>query len=289
MGSYLVLVAFMAADISLQAQNLAEGIAAVEGGRLDEAERILSEIVRQQPDSGDANLYLGLARFRAGRSGAARPLLERAVSLSPTSARAWKTLGLVTMSGGDLNGALPALGKACELAENDEEACYFLARDLHALGHYETARDAFEKALRAAPKPMQSKVHRAIALNFVALFLPQEAERHFVKSIQLAGPSPNGEDPRVDYGAFLFRQGRTEEAVRPLEQAVRDAPSSARANLEWGRVLLHLNRLNEAAACLEKTVALEPDNSNAHLLLGQAYLRLGRTTQADRELRFFHR
>jgi len=143
--------------------------------------------------------------------------------------------------------------------------------------------------LRAAPQPMLSKIHRAIALNYVALFLPAEAERHFVKAIQLAGPARNGEDPRVDYGAFLFRQGRTEEAVRPLEQAVRDAPSSARANLEWGRVLLHLNRVNEAAACLEKTVALEPDNSNAHLLLGQAYLRIGRTNEGERELRFFQR
>src|SRR5258708_31662620 len=232
----LVFLALLIASSLLQAQNLADGISAVEAGRLDEAERILSEIVRQQPDSADANLYLGLAHFRAGRSAAARPLLERAVSLSPTSARAWKTLGLVRMSDGDLNGALPALGKACELDKNDEEACYFLARNLHTLGRYESARVAFEKALRAAPRPMLSKVHRAIALHFVALFLPEEAERHFVKAIELAGPAHNGEDPRDDYGAFLFRQVRIEQAVRPLEQAVRDAPSSALANFVWGRV-----------------------------------------------------
>jgi len=281
----LVFFVLMVANSSLQAQNLADGISALEAGRLDEAERILSEIVRQQPDSTDGAFYLGLALFRAGRSAAARPLLERAVSLSPANARAWKTLGLLKTSDGDLDGALPALGKACELAENDEEACYFLARNLHVLGRYESARAAFEKAERAAPKPMLAKVHRAIALNFVALFLPAEAERHFVKAIQLAGPAGNGEDPRVDYGAFLFRQGRTEEALRPLEQAARDAPTSARANMEWGRVLLHLNKLNEAATCLEKAVALEPGNSNAHLLLGQAYLRLGKTSQGEREMR----
>jgi Flp pilus assembly protein TadD len=283
----LVFAALIVASSSLQGQNLADGISAVAAGRLDEAERILSKIVQQQPDSADANYYLGLTHFRAGRSATARPLLERAVSLSPASARAWEMLGLVTMSNGDLNGALPALGKACELAEGDDEACYFLARNLHALGRYEAARDAFEKALRTAPKPMLAKVHRAIALNFMALFLPAEAERHFVKAIQLA--AGDGEDPRVDYGAFLFRQGRTQEAVRPLEQAARDAPTSARANMELGRVLLHLNRLDEAAACLEKTVSVEPDNGNAHLLLGQTYLRLGRTSQGEKELGFFHR
>src|SRR2546427_3242457 len=155
-----LMFAFMVASSSLQAQNLADGISAVEAGRLDEAERILSEIVRRQPDSAAANLYLGLVHFRAGRSAAARPLLERAVSLSPASARAWKTLGLVTTSSGDLDGALPSLGKACELAPRDDEACYYFARDLFALGRYEAAGDPFEKVLHAAPKPMLPKVHR---------------------------------------------------------------------------------------------------------------------------------
>ena len=280
---FLVLIAVCA---SLQGQTLVDGISALDAGRLNEAESILSEIVRQQPDSADANLYLGLVRFRAGQSAAARPLLERAVGLAPASGRAWKMLGIVTMSSGDLNGALPALDKACEIAENDEEACYFLARTLHTLGRYESARSPFEKALRAAPKQMLAKVHRAVALNFVALFLPLQAEQHFVKAIQTADKtSREGEDPRVDYGAFLFRQGRTAEALRPLEQAARDAPASPRANMELGRVLLHLDKTSEAATCLEKVVTLEPGNGNAHLLLGQVYLRLGKTSQGEREMR----
>src|SRR5437016_1736424 len=266
-----MIVAFLAIMLGgslVQAQTLAEGVSAVEAGRLDEAARILSAIVRQQPDSSDANFYLGLVHFRAGRSAAARPWLERAVSLSPGNAQAWKLLGLVTTSDGDLDRAVPALGKACDLAPNDEEACYYLARDLHALGRYEAARQPFERAVRAAPKPMLARVHRAVALNFAALDLPVEAERHFVKAIQLnGGAAREGEDPRIDYGAFLFRQGRTSEALLPLEQAVRDAPSSARANAEWGRVLLHLDRLDAAAVCLEKAVKLEPGNWNAHLLL----------------------
>src|SRR5262249_14168408 len=133
--------------------------------------------------------------------------------------------------------------------------------------------------------PTLARVHRAIALNYLALFLPSEAERHFIQAIQSAGRARNGEDPRVDYGAFLFRQGRTVEALRPLEQAVRDAPTSAGANLELGRVLLHLNKLTEAAACLERAVAAEPGNSNAHLLLGSAYFRLGKTGQGEQEMR----
>ncbi|MGH9657075.1 MAG: tetratricopeptide repeat protein, partial [Bryobacteraceae bacterium] len=163
---------------------------------------------------------------------------------------------------------------------------YYFARDLHALGRYEAAREPFEKALRAASKPILPKVHRAIALNFAALGAPAEAEPHFVEAVRLTGRGAGKEgDPRVDYGAFLFRQGRTEEALRPLEQAARDVPSSARANAEWGRVLLQLGRLDLAAACLEKAVALEPGNWSVRLLLGRAYLRLGRTNEGEREIR----
>src|SRR5437016_7907393 len=80
----LALLALTVANSLLRAQSLAAGISAMEGGRLEEAERILSEFARQQPDSADANLYLGLTRFRAGRSATARSPLERAVRLAPS-------------------------------------------------------------------------------------------------------------------------------------------------------------------------------------------------------------
>jgi len=196
-----------------------------------------------------------------------------------------KRLGLDAMSAGNLEQAEPALRKACELAPSDEDVCYYLARNLHVRGNYEAAREPFDIALRAAPKGMLPRVHRAIALNFMALGMAPDAERHFLKAIQLnVRQAAGSEDPRVDYGAFLFRQGRTEEALVPLEQAVREVPTSPKANTEWGRVLLHLGRLEQAVGCLEKAVKLDPKSSNAHLLLGRAYLRLGRTTEGEREM-----
>lgn len=238
--------------ISLRGQTLADGIAAVQAGRFDEAARVLAPLARKNPDCFECQFYLGLAATSIGR----------------------------------LDAASDALRKACELAPRHEEACYYLARDLYALGHYQAARAPFETALSAAPPAMLSKVHRAIALNYVALDLPEDAERHFLKAIQAAGrPTRGAEDPRVDYGAFLFRQGRTGAALRPLQQAVQDAPSSARANLELGRVLLHLEKTDAAASCLEKAVQLAPDDFNGHLLLGRAYLKLGKTAEGEKELR----
>jgi Flp pilus assembly protein TadD len=282
----LVLLLIVALSASLRAQSLGEGIRALDAGRLEEAEHFFAGEVSNHPDSGGAHFYLGVTRFRAGDSSAALVLLERAVSLTPSNWRAWKTIGIVTTSAGNLERAGQALGRACELAPGDEEACYFLARNLHITGQYEAARDPFEKALRAARKQMLSRIHRAVALNFSALSMPVEAESHFRKAIQsTALAAPGGEDPNVDLGAFLFRQGRTEEALGPLEKAVQEAPASSRANTELGRVLLHTGRLEAAAARLERAVAIDPGNWNAHLLLGNAFLRLGRTEDGEREMR----
>src|SRR4051794_28351492 len=116
--------------------------------------------------------------------------------------------------------------------------------------------------------------------------MPAEAELHFRRAIQSAPlAAPGGEDPKVDLGAFLFRQGRTEEALGPLEKAVQEAPASSRANTELGRVLLHTGKLDAAATHLERAVVIDPANWNAHLLLGSAFLRLGRTEDGEREMR----
>lgn len=215
-------------------------------------------------------------------------LLAADVSNAQTrSAAEWRQLGLARISDGDLKSATPALQQACELEEKPGDSCYFLARNLHALGEFEAARKAFDVALKAAQPSMRARVLRAAALNYSALGMEREAERDFRQAVAL-GPSET-EDARVDWGAFLFRQGRLAEAAIVLDAAVRANLTSARANLEHGRVLLQLNRLDAAAERLEKAVTLNPRDWNAHLLLGRAYQRLGRDADAERELAAGHR
>jgi Flp pilus assembly protein TadD len=141
--------------------------------------------------------------------------------------------------------------------------------------------------MRAAPPANQANVHRATALNFVELGMTQEAERHFRDAIRLyrastAQPQP---DPRLDYGAFLIRQGRTQSALELLQESVTASPASPRAHAELGRALLELDRPAEALPQLKSAVDLDPTAWAVRLLLGKAYLRLGRTEEGERELK----
>ncbi|MSV30337.1 MAG: tetratricopeptide repeat protein [Bryobacterales bacterium] len=197
-----------------------------------------------------------------------------------------KMLGLTAASAGDLETAAKHFGKACELAPKGEDNCYYFARTLHALARYGEARTPFEIALKSAAGKKRERVERAVALNFVALDRPEEAERHFRESLLARAASDrSGEDAGIDYGAFLSRQGRAAEAVEVLGQTLKDAPDSSRAHLEMGRALIHLGRTELAAQRLEKAVKLDPAAWAARLLLGKAYLELGRAADGERELR----
>ncbi|MGH9719854.1 MAG: tetratricopeptide repeat protein [Bryobacteraceae bacterium] len=205
---------------------------------------------------------------------------------NPASAAAWRELGAAMTAQGKSEAALAAFSKACELDPKDEDACYYAGRQLFSLGRYQEAVAAFETALRAAPKEKLARTHRAAALNHIALGSLDEAEKQFREAVRAGrGPDQVRADAQTDYGAFLFRQSRTGEALAALEQAVKIYPGSSRAHAELGRVLLHLGKASEAAASLERAVELDGRSPGVRLLLGRAYLALGRKAEGERQLR----
>lgn len=199
----------------------------------------------------------------------------------------WKSLGAKAAASGDLVSAAGQFAKACSANPKDEDGCYFLARALYTLGNHQLAESAFAKALAAASRGNRERVERAAALNHLALDQPVQAEIHFKEAVRARAASDgSSEDARIDYGGFLIRQGRADEAARLLDLALKDNGESPRANLESGRALLHLGRTAEAVRRLEAAVKLNPSVPAARLLLGRAYLQLGRTEDGERELRY---
>lgn len=193
--------------------------------------------------------------------------------------------GRAAIKARDLEKAAAAFGRACELAPDEAESCYYSGQTLHMLGRFDEARPAFERALMHASAQAKARVHRAAALNFVGLGQPENAEIHFQAAVRSdSDQAPGSEDPRVDYGAFLIRQGRTADALPLLEKAVKVKPKSGRAHAELGKALLDAGKAEAAAKSLQRAVALDPSAWATRLILGRAYLQLGRAQEADREL-----
>uniref|UniRef100_Q028H1 Tetratricopeptide TPR_4 n=1 Tax=Solibacter usitatus (strain Ellin6076) TaxID=234267 RepID=Q028H1_SOLUE len=214
---------------------------------------------------------------------AAIAAFQRSAELRPEYAPGWKALGVVYASRGDFDRAETPFRNACERQPSLPDACLYYGRTLYLLNRFQAAIPVLQRTLQREPRNAEG--YRLLALSLEGLGRAAEAGDAFRQSLNLNRRSSPDEDPGIDYGVFLTRQGHPEQAIGPLEDALKRHPDSARGHLELGCTLLELDRLAEAADQLEKSIALDPRAPRAHLLLGKVYLRLGRTEAAEEHLR----
>lgn len=230
-----------------------------------------------------AELYRqGMRLLADHQPAAAIESFQRALQLRPTDAVTWRALGVAHASRGDYESAEEPFHRACLLDPLLSDACLYFGRTLYLLDRFEPALDVLHRALDQDPQNAQ--LHRIEALCLEGLGRTADADAAFRQAMRLKNLGAPDEDPAIDYGVFLFRQGRAEEALPPLQDAVKRHSDAARAHLELGCVLLSLDRVQDAAVHLERAVTLDARSQRAHLLLGKAYLRLGKPALAQQHL-----
>jgi Flp pilus assembly protein TadD len=233
-------------------------------------------------DDPDTLYKKGLGLFSTGHAEEAIASFKKALEIRPNDAATWKALGVVYASKNDYARAEEPFHRACLLNPKLPDACLYFGRALYLLDRFEPAVNVLRTALENDPQNPQ--IYRIEAMALEALGKAADAETAFQQAIKLDRNSPPNEDPAIDYGVFLYRAGRSEAAIEPLQAAVRRHPDAARAQLELGCALLALDRVDQAAAHLERATALDPANARGHLLLGKAYQRLGKPDLARKEL-----
>jgi tetratricopeptide (TPR) repeat protein len=245
---------------------------------------LLAVLLLAAPAGDDAAaLYReGLRLFAAGQADAAIAAYRKSLAARPSDAATWKALGVAYAASGDYTRATEPFHRACLLDAKLPDACLYFGRALYLTDRFAQAVHVLRAA--AAGDARDPQVRRVLGLALEASGDAAGAETAFREAIRLGGTSAPNEDPAIDYGVFLYRGGKAEEALDPLQAAVRRYPDAARARLELGCVLLSLDRLDEAALQLERAIALDPQGARGHLLLGKVYQRQGKTELARREL-----
>ena len=88
---------------------------------------------------------------------------------------------------------------------------------------------------------------------------------------------------RAELGQLLASQGHTAEALQELQTAVRLRPDDPVAHFRLGSVLGSLGRTNDAATEFAETVRLQPNNPDAHYNLALALAQQDHVSDAARE------
>jgi tetratricopeptide (TPR) repeat protein len=255
--------------LSTLGRTLEEGIALQRQGKLTEAERIYTRILKTLPDQQDALQLLAELKMQLGKPGEAFRLLSAAVRLRPESAETHVSLGHVLRALRRDEDALSAFEKACALAPDDLLALGARVDTLLALGRSADARECAETILALAPQNEAGRPHRASAL--AVLGRNDEALAEFDA---VAGTAPN---PALDYnrGMVLSALRRDREAVEAYDRTVALIPSHTAAWNSRGVSLQVLGRHAEAIESFDRALALAPHFARAHVNKSLSLLAAG--------------
>src|SRR3984957_1574992 len=224
------------------------------------AERALRDYVASHPNSSDALYLLGFVLNRQNRPADSLASYTKAATIARPMADDLKIVGLDYVLLDDYADAIKWLEKSVALDGANKDAWYYLGR----------ARDA--------------KTDNNLGLIFESSGQPEAAIEAYRKAISWQEQSlqPN-EQPYVNLFNLLMEQGRTPEAIEPLEKAVALAPDNAFCHMTLGVYYRKINRLDSARRELERATQLDPENAVAHYQLGRAYKELHALDRAEAE------
>jgi protein O-mannosyl-transferase len=81
-------------------------------------------------------------------------------------------------------------------------------------------------------------------------------------------------------GDVLLKEGRSNEAIVQLQQALAIKPDEAITHNDLGNALLERGEMDEAIACFQRAIAIQPDYAAAHYNLGGSLLQKGQVNEA---------
>jgi len=132
----------------------------------------------------------------------------------------------------------------------------------------------YTRTLEFAPEPH-------LFLNLGAALAGQgridEAIAQLSEALRLKPDFPKA---HVDLGVALAGQGRIDEAIAQFSEALRLQPDFPEAHVNLGVALARQGRSDEAMAQFSEALRLKPDFPEAHFSLGNALARQGRTDEA---------
>jgi len=247
---------------------------------------------------------LGTAQLQMGEATAAGETFEALAAADSRDGEARRLLARALAAGSQLEAAQQKLAEAEALAGDDAERLFARVRkarpipQTHVLigrayrdaGEYDGARAELQAALARDPAVRRAHYYLGMVILADARTGPERLDRamaEFQEELKLA---PDDAPANDQLGLALLEAGRPDEALPPLERAVR-----ARARplylFHFGRCLLALDRPADAAAALrraletaEEHAGSEDEIAKIHYQLGLALRKLGAGVEAAAHL-----
>ncbi len=239
-----------------------QGLALHRAGRVDDAERLYRQVLRDQSNHAGAMHLLGVAALGSDRPIEALDWIERAIAVAPDNAIFQISLGQTLTAQRRLDEAIAAYRRATDLAPELVGAWFALGIALQSAGRRHEAITVYERVLELQPD-------HADAVNNLGSAFDQLGELE--QAIAVYRRAPIRASTLNNLGSALFRSGRVEEAIAVCRRAIEIEPDFAAAYNNLGLALTSSRRLDEAVDVLRQAVNLRPDFAEAWYNLANAF------------------
>ena len=243
-----------------------------------EAEALLRQLVKEEPENAFYHNQLGVTLHEMKRYEEARAEKQRAVELEPENAWYHDQLSTTLHEMKRYEEAEAESRRAVEL--EPENALYHnqLGVTLHEMKRYEEAEAESRRAVELEPENARYHDSLGVTYNWMKRYPEAEAEARLAVELE-----PENAKYHFGLGSDLHWMKRYEEARAEKQRAVELEPENAKYHFELGIDLHWMKRYEEARAEKQRAVELEPENARYHDGLGVTLREMGRYEEALRE------
>ncbi len=246
-------------------------------GKLHDAERLYSAVLKERPDHFDALHLLGVLHGQRGHHEAAIDLISRALNRNPRSTEAHTNMGFTLACLRRYDDAIESFDEALAINPNYLEALRRRGNALTSLNRFDEAIASYSMALAIAPDCVETLKNRGIAYSKANRF--DDAIASFDQALDV---SPNDVEALMHRANALIRVLNADEAIVNYEKVLKLNRDHPEALNNRGVALATLKRHDEALASWDKALAAQPDYVEAHHNRACALLELHRFREAAR-------
>lgn len=263
----------------LQELKLAE--AHLNAGRHADAEAVLRQILKAEPNQPDALNALAALASGAGQLDIAIVLQQRALAARPNAPLYWSNLGEMQRRAGDLALAIESCTKAVTLRPSFAAGHRALGSARADAGDFAAALKSYDTALSLRPDLADTHNSRGNLLRGAGRFA--EAETSYRRALAV---KPGEAGTLLNLSLALEEQGKSEEAgafvaaaMEAAQRALTMSPNDAEAANVLGLTSVAVGRHQQAVDAFMLATA-RPGYVEAWINLGNALRELGRLDEA---------
>lgn len=244
-------------------------------GRRDEAESMLRQAVRRDPDSQDARNALADHLYDTGRSRESLALSEQTLSRDPQDERARFLRAAALADLGSFAQAREELEQLVSSPVWGVSAARTLGEMFRLLGRFDDARHWLDHALAAEPDSAWTLGSKGAVLRLTGDLAG--AEQTLRRALEIDGRSVFAAG---QLAGLLLTTGRNDDAIELYQHLLADGEQDADVLVAQAAVLRDSGRIDEALVALDQALWIRPEHQEGLRCLGWVLTLAGRREEA---------